>query len=773
GQFGLSNYNVQADWTQANITLPGTLSGSVKRLVFSWKNDSSRGTQPPINIDDISLTATPLPTGPPEAPTLASPADGATGLPKTGFNLSWTPAATGGFATYYAVYMSQDEASIFEDVYFETTATTLNPTTFAEGPSPAITFDYLDRWYWTVQAINDDGDAIVEVPFSFQIEADPTVALPHSQDFGTDATPVWPMNWTQNEGTQVWAPTASANAGGAANEMTATWTSFVGTTRLISPPLATDGVSNIAVGFNTLFDDYSAGITATLQYSHDLATWYDTSWSVVSGGGNVSGYFSALVPNAGNEPLTYVAWTLDGDHFQYDNWYVDDVAISMPPDHDVAVVSYDTITEVVPENTIVTPMATVGNNGVNIETFDVTCTIGTYTSTVTVTGLGTGATQQVSFTPLTPVLYTGETVTITSALGTDEVAANNTKTGALICLPLEGRGLANNAQTDQFVQFNLNDPTTLYPLATPYSGTYFVSGADWMNGNWMGVNYDDGTLATDEFYNINPVTGAYLPAIGEPGVALMGIAWNDTNDVMYGVGNGNLYTVDPTTGLATLGGTLWYNLEGTPTNFVDIGGLMIAAAYDNTNNILYGIDLGNDALWTINPTTWELTLVGFFGVDLNYAQDAAFDQTSGMLYLSAYSSFGGLYWVDTTSGAAYLVNVFGTSAYELDGFAIPYGLAPETPVVTISGQGTLTWDPVLGAMSYDVYSSDDPYGTYTLEASVIGTQYTGLAAAKKFYKVYAVGGRQSTNHQELRVNTLPRKTGRLGVEKRNNTGIAR
>ncbi|MCK9335918.1 MAG: choice-of-anchor D domain-containing protein, partial [Candidatus Cloacimonetes bacterium] len=64
GQFGLSNYNVQADWTQANITLPGTLSGSVKRLVFSWKNDSSSGTQPPINIDDISLTAVDLPVAP-------------------------------------------------------------------------------------------------------------------------------------------------------------------------------------------------------------------------------------------------------------------------------------------------------------------------------------------------------------------------------------------------------------------------------------------------------------------------------------------------------------------------------------------------------------------------------------------------------------------------------------------------------------------------------------------------------------------------------------
>jgi len=64
GQIGLTNYNLQADWGQANIELPGTLSGLTKRLVFSWKNDGSDGTQPPIAIDDIVITATPLPLDP-------------------------------------------------------------------------------------------------------------------------------------------------------------------------------------------------------------------------------------------------------------------------------------------------------------------------------------------------------------------------------------------------------------------------------------------------------------------------------------------------------------------------------------------------------------------------------------------------------------------------------------------------------------------------------------------------------------------------------------
>ena len=67
---------------------------------------------------------------------------------------------------------------------------------------------------------------------------------------------------------------------------------------------------------------------------------------------------------------------------------------------------------------------------------------------------------------------------------------------------------------------------------------------------------------------------------------------------------------------------------------------MIDIAYDNFTNTLYGIDLGNDCLWTINPTTRELTLIGFMGIDINYAQDAAFDQDNGLLFLAGNAGGG-------------------------------------------------------------------------------------------------------------------------------------
>jgi len=116
GQIG-TNYNLQSTWQSAAIQIPNTVGGSVKRLVFSWWNDSSVGTQPPIAVDDISLVAV-MPSAP-DVVTLSSPTDGQTGLPVGGFDLTWTPALTGGTPTLYGVYMSQDEANIYSDIYFE------------------------------------------------------------------------------------------------------------------------------------------------------------------------------------------------------------------------------------------------------------------------------------------------------------------------------------------------------------------------------------------------------------------------------------------------------------------------------------------------------------------------------------------------------------------------------------------------------------------------------------------------------------------------------
>jgi hypothetical protein len=51
----LNRYNGYSSWQQTSIILPS--STSTKRLIFSWRNDGSDGSQPPAAIDNITITA--------------------------------------------------------------------------------------------------------------------------------------------------------------------------------------------------------------------------------------------------------------------------------------------------------------------------------------------------------------------------------------------------------------------------------------------------------------------------------------------------------------------------------------------------------------------------------------------------------------------------------------------------------------------------------------------------------------------------------------------
>jgi|GEM_PF-1867322 len=55
GQVGQANYSLQNEWIKVGIQIPASAAGTTQRLVFSWRNDNSLGTNPPIAIDNISL----------------------------------------------------------------------------------------------------------------------------------------------------------------------------------------------------------------------------------------------------------------------------------------------------------------------------------------------------------------------------------------------------------------------------------------------------------------------------------------------------------------------------------------------------------------------------------------------------------------------------------------------------------------------------------------------------------------------------------------------
>ncbi len=103
----------------------------------------------------------PPPSGPAAAPILTYPTDGATGLPIEGFNLTWSPdLMNGGAPDYYVVFISPELDDLYEYFNDETNNPYYNPVT--EG---GIVLGNSERWYWAVEARNEDGGDVSEPNF--------------------------------------------------------------------------------------------------------------------------------------------------------------------------------------------------------------------------------------------------------------------------------------------------------------------------------------------------------------------------------------------------------------------------------------------------------------------------------------------------------------------------------------------------------------------------------------------------------------------------------
>jgi hypothetical protein len=144
-QLGNSFYNLQAACATVTITIPASNAGTTKRLVFSWQNDGSVGTNPAATIDAISLISQNATV--PSCATALVPANLATAV-TTCNALTWTaPASTGcNTATSY-------------DVYFGTSAT---PPFVGNSltTSYSVVMNYSTLYYWQIRPKNAAGTAI-------------------------------------------------------------------------------------------------------------------------------------------------------------------------------------------------------------------------------------------------------------------------------------------------------------------------------------------------------------------------------------------------------------------------------------------------------------------------------------------------------------------------------------------------------------------------------------------------------------------------------------
>jgi len=164
-------------WHNVNINIPAVWAGQVGRLVFTWNNDVSGGNQPPVAIDNLSITHQPANTVPGLA-TVATPYN-AGNLISVDTELRWLPDAFAAPATEFTLYFGE-------------TAETLAPE--SNGPqtsyTPEAPLDYATTYYWKVVPSNSFVPAVDCPVWSFTTIDENTLLVGNGTASMT-ATPVY------------------------------------------------------------------------------------------------------------------------------------------------------------------------------------------------------------------------------------------------------------------------------------------------------------------------------------------------------------------------------------------------------------------------------------------------------------------------------------------------------------------------------------------------------------------------------------------------------
>ncbi|MDD3644726.1 MAG: fibronectin type III domain-containing protein [Bacteroidales bacterium] len=148
--------------------------------------------------------------------------------------------------------------------------------------------------------------------------------LPYSEDFTTS-----PHCWTQTHSGGVTSDRWKYAVNGTEGAMIALQTHETGLSRLISPLIRFDNVERAELSFEHQFHFLTPGVLIKLQCSSDLQTWTDLPFSHSGGNIPLTTQTVQFVPSADS---LYIAWVIEGNHYRFNNWYIDDVFITeIPP----------------------------------------------------------------------------------------------------------------------------------------------------------------------------------------------------------------------------------------------------------------------------------------------------------------------------------------------------------------------------------------------------------------------------------------------------------
>ena len=230
--------------------------------------------------------------------------------------------------------------------------------------------------------------------------------------------------------------------------------------------------------------------------------------------------------------------------------------------------------------------------------------------------------------------------------------------------PLAGvAAFAANVSGDEFDTLDATADTGL-TIVGPAQNTAFT--LKFLDGDFTKAwGIDKFGAMSNTFATIDASTGTITPigsSVASADGGWTGFAQDPITGTLYASAttcgsSSHLYTIDRNTGNATLIGEM-----------TGMGcAIWIAVGPDG---LMYSVDIVDDALYAVDKASGATSLKGSVGFNANYAQDADFDQSTGILYWAAVNADTQsveMRTIDLDTGASSLIYSLGGS--QISGFA--------------------------------------------------------------------------------------------------------
>ena len=329
-----------------------------------------------------------------------------------------------------------------------------------------------------------------------------------SEDFSSGTMP--PSGWTIQNLSAQWLISFSNNAGGNPPEGEFTYIDSTATSQLISPLVNLTGVDSVTLMFDYYYDWYTSPAPQVgVATRHGSGAW-DTIWQILPD--STIGPLTVIlkIKNSDvNNPNFQFCFFINGNLYNINYWYLDDIFLYNPPAKDLSLTSiklpsYDTL------NASDTLKGRVKNLGLsNITSFDVSYSINGGTPSIySITGLNIAMGNYYNFINNIPLAF--------SSSGTYHVVADIQN--------VNGAGLDDNPAND-----TLNTYIGIVPykpgkkvFAEEATGTWCgwcVRGICFMNymaetypDTWLGVAVHNNDPMVDSIYDAdipNIISGFY------------------------------------------------------------------------------------------------------------------------------------------------------------------------------------------------------------------------------------------------------------------------